>query len=452
MGENSWGTGEQKRLKSTAGGRGGRETRSRRRVLQAAGGAGTLALAGCLEETSLEGLIGSTEAAEGPVTVGVLAPNPDGDFVGRSMARGAEVAVAELNERGGIGGRDVELAVGDTAANPLEARREYHRLVLEEGADVTVGMFDSPALVHVMEDIAEQELLHLTTGAATTVTSQLIREDYESYKYHFRVGPTNEIDLGRGTVDFVDGIAPDVGWESVAVLAEDYDWSDGPWSVLQDDLDETGLDVVLEERYPPATDDFVDLYDPVSEQGADVALVAMAHTGTDALLDWAAPPSGRPYPFAFGGIHVPAQLPSYYDQTNGACRYTFSQISATANSEPGPLTQDFVSAYESEFDENPVYTGYTTYEAVMLYDHVVESAGTFDEDDLVPALEDVSFEGATGTIEFYDRDHEFAHDLQYQGADTLFFQWQENDDGEGVQEVIWPDEHATSEFVSPPWL
>lgn len=444
------GTGEEPSRQSAVGSSG---AGSRRRFLQAAGGAGTLAFAGCLEESAtVGGLVGSAEAAEGPVTVGVLAPNPSGDFIGRSMARGAEIAVRELNDRGGIGGRDVELAVGDTAANPLEARREYHRLVLEEGADVTVGIFDSPSLVHVMDDVAEQEQLHLTTGAATSIASQRVHHEYETYKYHFRVGPTNEIDLGRGIVDFVDGIAPEVGWESVAVLVEDYDWTQGPWSVLQDDLAETGIDVVLEERYPPATDDFGDLYDRVADQGADVALVAMAHTGTEAILDWTAPAGRGPYPFEFGGIHVPMQLPTYYEQTRGACRFAFGQVSATATSDVGPLTQDFVSAYEARFGDTPVYTGYTTYEAVLLYDHVVESTGSFDEDDLIPALEDVSFEGATGTIEFYDRDHQFAHDLQYYGTDALFYQWQENDDGEGVQEVIWPEEHATSEYVSPPWL
>ncbi|THE63917.1 ABC transporter substrate-binding protein [Salinadaptatus halalkaliphilus] len=433
----------------------GTERYTRRRLLTASAGVGAVSLAGCLESTDVEeAVLGTADDGDDAVTIGVLAPNPESDFIGRSMARGAAVAVEQLNDAGGILGREVELVVGNTAANPLEARREYHRLVLEEGADVTVGVFDSPALVTLMDEIAEQETIHLTTGAATTVASQFVTENYDRYKYHFRVGPTNEIDLGRGIVDFVDGIAADVGWETVAVLAEDYDWADGPWSVLQNDLQETGVDVALEQRYPPATDDFVDRYDEATAAEADVALIATAHTGTEALLDWAYPnrpePDPRPYPFEFGGIHVPMQLPTYYEQTDGACRYGFCQISATAQSDVGDLTQSFVGEYESTYGETPVYTGYTTYEAVRLFADRAAAVGELETDDLVTALEDASFDGATGTIEFYDRDHEFAHDLVYNEDEALFFQWQERD-GEGVQEIVWPEEYATAEYVSPPW-
>ncbi|WP_049927695.1 ABC transporter substrate-binding protein [Halopiger goleimassiliensis] len=435
---------------------GKRATNGRRRLLTTAAGIGTASLAGCLGDRDLGDIVvGSTDGSEEPVTIGVLAPDPDGDFIGRSMAQAASVAVDELRNRGGIDGHDVELVVGDTAANPLEARREYHRLILEEGADVTVGVFDSPSLEYLMDDIAEQETLHLTTGAATARASELVREEYDRYKYHFRVGPTNEYDLGLSVVDFVNEMGPEIGWDTIAVLVEDYPWADGPWQVYHEQFPWTSVDVVLEERYPPAIDDFEGLYDRVAEAGADAALVGTAHTGTEALLDWSYPnrpdPDPEPYGFAFGGTHVPMQLPTYWERTGGACRYGFSNVSATATSDVGALTQQFVSDYEDAFGSTPIYTGYHTYEAILMYAEAVEQEGSLDADDLVPALETMSFDGATGTIEFYDRDHDYPHDLEYRKSETLFFQWQERD-GEGVQEVIWPEKHATSDYVHPHWV
>jgi branched-chain amino acid transport system substrate-binding protein len=258
----------------------------RRHVLATAGSAATLSTAGCLGTV---GSITGGSGSEDPITIGVLAPNPDSDFIGRSMVRGARVAVNELRNAGGIDGRDVEMVVGDTNSSPLEARRQYQRLILEEDADVTVGIFASESLMAVMEDIAEQQTVHLTSGAATAEASRLVSEEYEKYKYHFRAGPTNNYDLGRTQVDFMDAMAADIGWNSAAVLVEDYQWTSEPWTVYQNQLADTGVDIVMEERYPPATDDFSQIYDEVEAEGADVAFITTAHTGTAALLDWSYP-------------------------------------------------------------------------------------------------------------------------------------------------------------------
>ena len=422
-----------------------------------AGGTAGISLAGCL--SSYESITG-TSSDEETITIGMLAPEPESNFVGRSMAQAAAVAVDELNENGGIDGTTVELAVGDTNGSPLEARRQYQRLILEEGADVTVGTFASEALVNIMDDIAEQETLHLTAGAATQMASRRVHEEYDRYKYHFRVGPTNDVDLGRAQINFMNDIATDIGWESIAVLAEDYSWADEPWRIYQDQLADTPVDVVMEERYPPATNDFSEMYDEVVEAGADAVFISTAHTGTDALLDWSYPnrpdPQPRPQPFAFGGIHVPMQLPTYYEDTNGACRYGLGYSAATEESEITEVTPQFIDRYYDTFDSYPQDMGYYTYDSVALFAEAVERTGTTETDELISELEEIEYTGATGTVEFYDTDHDHAHDRVYDETDDttvgIYFQWQENDDGEGVREVIWPESYATSEYVTPPWL
>ncbi|QFU82617.1 ABC transporter substrate-binding protein [Natronorubrum aibiense] len=437
---------------------------NRRRLLKATTGvAAGISVSGCLD--SYETLAGSTDSDDDdPVTIGVLAPNPDSDYIGRSIVRAAEVAVTELNDDGGINGRDVEMAVGDTNESPLEARRQYQRLVLEEGADVTVGVFTSEALMNIVDNIAEQETIHLTSGAATTEVSRLVNEEYDRYKYHFRVGPINDYDLGRTQVDFMDDMASKIGWESVALLAEDYAWTEVPWDVYQEQLAETGVDIVMQERYPPATDDFSDIYDRVEAAGADVAFITAAHTGNEALADWAAPQR----PFAFGGIHVPMQLPAYYEQARHPqtdaplAEYGVTYDSATAQSTTTSKTQDFVNHYQEMFDgSNPVYTGYHTYDGIKLFAETATEVGTVDSDDLIPALEDASFTGTVGTLEFYGRDHQVegkeyghTHDIVY-GEDAhhpIYSQWQADDGGEGVQEIIWPEREATAEYAEPDWL
>jgi len=396
----------------------------RRHVLATAGSAATLSTAGCLGTV---GSITGGSGSEDPITIGVLAPNPDSDFIGRSMVRGARVAVNELRNAGGIDGRDVEMVVGDTNSSPLEARRQYQRLILEEDADVTVGIFASESLMAVMEDIAEQQTVHLTSGAATAEASRLVSEEYEKYKYHFRAGPTNNYDLGRTQVDFMDAMAADIGWNSAAVLVEDYQWTSEPWTVYQNQLrghgrrHRDGRAVSAGDRRLLAN---------LRRGGggrADVAFITTAHTGTAALLDWSYPnrPERPPRPrsFAFGGIHVPMQLPGYYDMVGGACRFGVGQSSATATSE---ISERPSRSFERTETSS---TGTTRLHGLshVRRDHHVRrrrrKSGSVDSDDLIPKLEAASFTGSTGTIEFYDRDHEFAHDLKYMPGETIYFQW-----------------------------
>ncbi|THE63916.1 ABC transporter substrate-binding protein [Salinadaptatus halalkaliphilus] len=424
---------------------------NRRHVLGAVAGTSIGSLAGCLE--TYETVAGSADETEETITIGVLAADPDGDYLGQSIVRSVRLAVDQLNEEDGIGGAPVELAVGDTNGNPLEGRREYQRLVLEEGADVTIGVGTSEVLVELAQDIAEQETVHITAGAATTAITDLVRDQYDQYKYHFRAGPVNEYDLGEAQIDFLQEMAPELGWESIALLAEDYSWSEGSWETFQEQRADLPLDIAVEQRYPPATNDFGAIYDEAEAADIDSVFISTAHTGTDAVLDWA----GQ-RPFGFGGIHVPLQLPTYYEATNGACRYAIGQSSAPLGPDVTPESEALRTAYQDAYGEStPVYTGYFAYDATMVFAQAVEQTSTDgstvmpEADDLVETLEEIEVAGSSGTIEFHDRDGEYPHDLIYREGDTFYFQWQEQD-GEGVQEIIWPEEYATAEYVPPAWL
>lgn len=386
----------------------------------------------------------------GPITIGALAPNPENDPIGGSIINAAELAVQELNDNGGIGGAEVELVTANTEEDPSTGQQRYRELVLNENADVTTGVFTSEVLLNIMDDIAQQGTIHLTSGAATTEASRMIAEDYDQYKYHFRAGPLNDFDLGRNLLDFGSANFGNMGWGSTYALVEDYAWTEPISGLFDDRLGDVGVGVAGNQRYASGTTDFAPLYDSIESAGADGALTVMAHTGTEAVVQWAQ----QQRPFGFAGIHVPMQLPSYYESVNGACLYGVTQTSATPQSEVTENTQPFVQAYNDQFDGYPVYTGYITYDAIKLYAQMVEETGTTDADELVSALEGASFTATTGTLEFYGQDQEYPHDPVY-GEDAVypvFLQWQEDENGNGVQEVIWPEQYKTADYQPPEWI
>ncbi|MFB6142387.1 MAG: ABC transporter substrate-binding protein [Halorientalis sp.] len=346
---------------------------------------------------------------------------------------------------------DTELSVSvkNTAEDPQQGRTKYQELVTGENVDVTTGVFTSEVLIGLMDPIARAETVHLTTGAATPQVSRQISNNYDRYKYHFRTGPINAHHLGENMVDFAEAKFGDLGWDSVAVLVEDYTWTEPVQEVLDAQLADAGVEVAMRRRYASGTQNFGPIYDAVEESGADAAYVAMAHTGTPAVVQWARDQR----PFEFGGIHVLTQLPSYYQATGGACRYVVSQNSATPQSEVTSKTVPFSNAYQSAYGSYPVYTGYITFDAVKQWATVATEQGSLDSDTMVSGLEESSYTGTAGTIQYYGPDQEFTHDVVYDRdlVWPLYQQWQA-EDGEGVQEVIYPDNLATAEYQAPPWV
>ncbi|WP_169302346.1 ABC transporter substrate-binding protein [Halorientalis salina] len=403
--------------------------------------------------TGLAGCRGSSDS--GGFKVGVLAPlSGETSDIGQSMANGAKLAVEEINGEGGIDGSDVEVSVKDTEGDPSTAKQKYQQdLALDEDVDVTTGVFTSEVLMSLMDAIAENETVHLTTGAATPEASQLVSDSYDKYKYHFRTGPLNAVQLGQNVATFALNVFPDIDWNRVYLVMENFDWTRPVQDVIEPKLrDSSDIEVVGADRFSPQQTDYGTLYDRVENADADAALVAMGNTGGQAVTSW----SRGQRPFGFGGIHIPGQLPSFYGDTMGAPAYSITQNVATPTSELTDKTQDFIGAYEDKFDSLPIYTGYITYDALWQYATV---AGDLDgdpgnADDVITGLEESSYTGAIGTIEYHGEGQRFAHDVIYSQdkVNPVFQQWQPDGNGGGTQEVIYPEDFATADYMKPNWI
>lgn len=412
----------------------------RRSFLQATGATVTAAgLAGCR---------GSSESSK--FQIGALAPMDSP--VGPSIKNSAKLAAKEINENGGINGKDLEVISKDTKGNSSTGKKRYQNLVLDSKVNMTVGVFVSEVLMAIMDDIAETETIHLTTGAATPRASTKVGKNFEEYKYHFRTGPLNAIQLGQNLADFSLAKFADMGWNKVYMLLEDYEWTKAIEKVVGTTLQQSDLQIVGKERFPADTNDYGTLYNSVESAGADAAFVAMAHTGGTAVSSWARDRR----PFGFGGVHVPSQLPSFYDDSMGTAAYTVTQNVATPQSELTKHTKPYVEAYKENFNGLPAYTGYITYDAVKQYAQAVSNmdGDPTNSDDVVTALEESSYTGTIGTIEYHGKGHEHAHDVIYSKdkVNPVFQQWQPTENGGGSQEVIYPPEYATTEYQPPEWI
>ena len=148
------------------------KTASRRRVIQAAAAGAAL---------STLGFPAIVRAQSSKLKVGVLLPRSGFQgFIGQSCQKGADLAPGVIKQLLGV---DIELMNADTETNVDTARTRAERLI-QEGAQILVGPFDSGAAVAIAQ-VAEQRGVPFVVNiaAAPQITEQ-------GFKFTFRNFPT----------------------------------------------------------------------------------------------------------------------------------------------------------------------------------------------------------------------------------------------------------------------
>ncbi|MCU4753099.1 ABC transporter substrate-binding protein [Halobacteria archaeon AArc-curdl1] len=413
--------------------------RPKRRTFLKTMGVGALAAtAGCLGGDD-DGEVGDT------IRVGVLAPLPGQFPGGTAIANASELWGQQVNDDGGLLGADVEVLVRNTELDPSRAQTEYRELVLEEDVDATFGAFTGEVGLALIDEIAQQQIPHIAAGVAVTDMNRMINDDYDTYKYWFRAMPNGEM-LGSNLATYVSESYEEMGWNTVGLAIEDVEGFQPIVESLEDNLP-GGIDLAFDTVFAPDTDDFTPILDRGDSEDIDGLLAFLSQGGLSLLTQWA----DREPSFGLGGADINSTNPDHYANTDGAAESVWTYIPGAApNAAPTQTTLDFVEAHEDEFGAQPPHSqGYTAYDAVLAYQYAVEAAESVDPDEVVAELEELEFEGATGNMEFYDADHEWAHDPVYGEGKVVppMIQWQD-----GEQVGLWPDNVAEGEFQHPPWF
>ena len=387
------------------------------------------------------------------VVIGVIGPMmiPDGI----AERRGAALAVEEINAQGGILGLPVRLVVGNTKLDPTVASAEFRRLATEEKADMVTGGFSSGVMAAMMETMAETKTVFLAE-ASSPVLSGKVAEDYEKYKYWFRISPTNGTTMAWDLIELVDFLNKEgkLNIKKVYVIRDEHIWTDPVMKYLTPELEKRGIEVVGDVKVPRGYTDYELLLLDAQSKGADLIMpiLAIVQTGDSLVKQWAE----LKVPIIIAGHSFDFIHPDFYERTDGAANYVIfvgdGGVVPTA-----PTTEKaraFVEAYKERYGFYPEsHTPFGTYDAVYAYKMAVEMAAKngeknpFDPDVVVKYLEKINSENpveVTRVIAWYKN-----HDLVW-GDDYIRYwpaQWQD-----GKQVIIWPPNVATGELKLPDWI
>lgn len=113
------------------------------------------------------------QASAEPIKIGMLAPlSGPGAQIGESAQVGVEYAVKVINEAGGIGGREIQLMIGDYQANPTVGVSEARRLIDHEQVDLVIGPTYSQVTLAVMPLLIDADIASINVSGTDLLTPE----------------------------------------------------------------------------------------------------------------------------------------------------------------------------------------------------------------------------------------------------------------------------------------
>jgi branched-chain amino acid transport system substrate-binding protein len=309
--------------------------------------------------------------------------------VAPSVVQSAELAVEEINAKGGILGRQVVLEVADDGSGAAGAQKAFDSLLFQKKVDVLISMETSAArnaglpivsrakkpfiYTSFYEGRSCNRYLYVNAWVPDQQVAPIV--DYFMKKYsaktYFLVG--SDYAFGRGMLDFTRKY---IGSKGGKVVGEEYLPMDGTdWTAIIGKLKAAKPDALITSTAGGAPN--VTLTKQLRAAGVNIPYGNLAvDEGTAKSMGGDAE-----------GIYISG---SYFTNLDS------------------PKNKEFMAAMQKKFGANlktPNDLSVPQYEGVYAYKLAVEKAGSTDADKVIKALAEVSFEGPRGNIRMNKQRH-----------------------------------------------
>lgn len=397
---------------------------SRRQFLAVVGAAAAVgALTACgSSSSSTAASTASGEAsgsAEGGATikVGLLAPlTGDVSVYGIAVANGAALYIKQVNEAGGINGKQIEVVEMDEQGDATQAVTCFTQMV-DQGITALIGDVTTTPTLAVVAESQEYNMPMVTASA----TAEAVTYDAETDTVYQNVFRTTFTDPFQG-VKMADYATDKLGYTKAAVIYQTgADYNEGLATNFEAEFEANGGQIVASETYSAGDVDFKTQLTTILNAGPEVVYCPNYYEDVGQILTQAAD-VGLTVPFLGG------------DGWDGVTQYaTAEQLDGCyfcANYAVG-ASPEFESAYEAEYGE-PYPNGFSPlgYDAALTVCGGLEAAeaaglepGTDEyKQAVIDGIKNGSFEGVTGTFTFDDHNDpvKTAAILTFENGEAVF--------------------------------
>lgn len=377
----------------------------------------------------------------GMAQTGPLAAN------GKSALLAMQIWRDDINAKGGLLGRPVELVVYDDQSNPSTIPGIYTKLLDVDKVDLVVSGYGTNVIAPAMPVVIQHNRTFLSLFGLA------VNEQFHYPKY-FTITPTGPDPTVSSTIGFFEvGEVQTPKPQTLAIVAADAEYPRASAEGVRKNAKKFGWKVVYDKTYPPNTTDFSPIVRAVQATEPDAVFVASYPLDSVGMVRAASEVGLKTK--LFGGGMVGLQTTSVKQQLgpllNGIVNYDF-WIPAKTMQFPGVM--DFLKKYSEKaaaegVDPLGYYLAPWAYAYMQVLTDAVEGVKGLDQDKLADWLRSHTFKTVMGDIKFGE-DGELAElyskMVQYQhiaSGDLSQFNTGNN------PVVLWPPKYKTGDALYP---
>ncbi|MDY4585656.1 MAG: ABC transporter substrate-binding protein [Oscillospiraceae bacterium] len=350
-----------------------------------------LLLAGAMLASSFTGCSGKASSSdEKTLLIGGTGPLT-GDYAtyGISVQQGAQIAVDEINEKGGVNGYTVKLEIEDDQADPQQAVQAYAKL-MDNGMNLSLGSTTSGACVALVKEAKEDGIVTMTPSAS--------QKEATAYDNNFRVCFLDP-DQGTYSADFIkeNNLAT-----KVAVLYDKSNtYSVGVYEAFAKEAEKLGLNIVTTQAFTDSSNtDFSSQIQAVKNSGAELLFMPFYQQEAAAVLMQA---QGVLENVTYFGVDGMDGVLEKLGTENQAIANGVMLLTPFSASSSDPTVANFVAKYKEKYNATPDQFAADAYDAVYALCAAFEKAGLETDDPefnqaVAKAMTEIEVTGATGVM------------------------------------------------------
>lgn len=375
-----------------------------KKLLLSLASAVTLAACGSVTQTNNTS---SSAADSDTVNIGGnFALTGNASAYGSYINDGATLAFEEINNAGGIDGKEINYVTTDNKSNVQEAANEATRLLEEEQLSVLLSSDIAASTEASIQPATNAQVPMIIPSA--TVDDLTLDSAGNVFEYIFQIA----FQISNQT-EALGAFADEKGWEKAAILQDNS--SDYGQNLAAQFAEDYSGEVVVNESFISGDTDFNSILSNVKAQNPDVLFIAGYYPEGGAIVKQAREM----------GIDAAILGPNglgndEFISLAGAENVTdFYYATIFVTGEFGTdQANEFADRYREKYDTEPDLFSAGGYDAANLAADAIERAGSTDPEAIRTALEETEdFEGVTGNISF-DEDHNPVMDSFVVGYDA----------------------------------
>ncbi len=366
---------------------------------------------------------------------------------GKGALIAMQVWAEDVNAKGGLLGKQVELIYYDDQTNPANVPGIYAKLLDVDEVDFVVSGYGTNLIAPAMPLVMQRGLVF------PSLFGLAVNEKF-NYPNYFQImpsGPEPMTDWSRGF--FEVAMAQDPPPKTIALVGADAEFAKNAVNGARTNAEKYGLEVVYDESYPPKTADYTPIVNAIQARSPDIVYVGSYPPDSVGMVKAATEVGLKTRMFGGGmvGLQFASIMTALGPKLNGIVNYDFWVPEPTLQFEG---VEAFLAKYQKAAEGQGVdplgfYLQPYAYAYLQVLEQGITGTGSMDHAAIGEFIRNNEFDTVVGKVSF-------APNGEWANTRVLMVQYQGIEDNElatfataGTRVVLYPGEWTSGTINYP---